>query len=101
VRAELDALPSSLFVYGDRVPLEYEVERGAGVARLRRKEGQARRLQPKDLPELDRPLRFTVVRGRREAVRADSVEELHARLQTLTRDERRRLTRGGRRRRRR
>ncbi len=101
VRAELDALPSSLHLYGDRVPLEYEVDRGAGVARLRLKEGQARRLQAQDLPPVDRPLRFMVVRGRREAVRADSIEELHSRLQTLTHEERRRLTRGGRRRRRR
>src|SRR5438309_2683943 len=63
VRHELDALPSSIHLYGDRVPVDYEVERGAGVIRLRLKEGQARRLQPRDLPPLDRPVRFTVLRG--------------------------------------
>jgi hypothetical protein len=77
------------------------VEQGVAVARLRLKEGQARRLQPQDLPAFDRPLRFTVVRGKREAVRADSIDELRQRLSGLTRDERARLVRGGGKRRRR
>jgi len=101
MRDALDALPSSVHLYGDRVPVDYEVERGTGVVRLRLKEGQARRLQPSDLPAFDRPVRFTVLRGRREAVRADSLEELRTRLAGLTRDERRRLVRAGQRRRRR
>jgi hypothetical protein len=100
-RQELEALPSSIHLHGDRVPVDYEVEAGGGVMRLRLKEGQARRLQPRDLPPLDRPVRFTVLRGKREAVRADSVEELHRQLSGLTRDERARLVRGGRRGRRR
>ena len=100
-RAELEALPASLHLYGDRVPIDYEVERGAGVIRLRLKEGQARRLQARDLPTLDRPVRFAVLRGKREAVRADSLDELRDRLRGLSRDERRRLVRAGRRRRRR
>jgi len=51
---------------------DYEVEQGVGVVRLRLKEGQARRLQPRDVPPLDRPVRFTVLRGKREAVRSES-----------------------------
>src|SRR6266705_2851337 len=97
VRAALEALPSSLHLYGDRVPLEYEVDQGRGVARLRLKEGQARRLQARDLPRFDRPLRFTVVRGKREALRADSLEELRRQLSGLPREERARLQRSGRR----
>jgi len=97
VRSALEGLPSSLHVYGDRVPLDYEVEQGHGVARLRLKEGQARRLQPRDLPRFDRPLRFTVVRGKREALRADSLEELRRQLSGLPREERARLQRSGRR----
>src|SRR5439155_157967 len=97
VRAALEALPSSLHLYGDRVPLEYEVDQGRGVARLRLKEGQARRLQARDLPRFDRPLRFTVVRGKREALRADSLEELRRQLSGLPREERARLQRAGRR----
>ena len=100
VRHQLDALPASIHLYGDRVPLDYEVEQGGGVIRLRLREGQARRLQPRDVPALDRPVRFTVLRGKREAVRAASVEELHRQLSGLSREERARLVRGGRRRRR-
>ena len=97
MRAALEGLPSSLHLYGDRVPLDYEVEQGRGVARLRLKEGQARRLQARDLPPFDRPLRFTVVRGKREALRADSLEELRRQLAGLPREERARLLRSGRR----
>src|SRR5439155_4516317 len=39
-RARLDALPASLHLYGDRVPIDYEVENGVGVARLRLRDGQ-------------------------------------------------------------
>jgi hypothetical protein len=101
VRAHLDALPASLHLYGDRVPLDYDVESSGGVVRLRLKEGQARRLRPQDLPALDRPVRFTVIRGKRPAVRADSFEEMRRQLGDLPRAERTRLVRGGRRPRRR
>jgi len=98
VRARLDALPASIHLYGDRVAVEYDVEQGTGIARLQLKEGQARRLQAGDLPAFDRPLRFTVLRGKRPAVRADSLEDLRRQLTGLGREERVRLSRGGRRR---
>jgi hypothetical protein len=88
-RRRLDALPSSLHLFGDRVAVDYEVEQGTGVARLRLKEGQARRLTDRDLPVLDRPVRFTVLRGKREAIRADSLAELRGRLEAAARDGRR------------
>jgi ATP-dependent RNA helicase HrpA len=100
-RVRLDALPASLPVYGDRAALDYEVEGGTGVVRLRLKEGQARRLRLEDLPPLDRPLRFTVTRGRRPAFRADSLADLQRQLRDLPHAERARLVRGGRRPRRR
>jgi ATP-dependent helicase HrpA len=100
-RARLDAFPASLHLYGDRVPLDYEVEQGVGVVRLRLKEGQARRLRPADLPPLDRPLRFSVLRGKRPAVRADSLDDMRRQLTELPRAERGRLLHGGRRPRRR
>jgi len=81
--ARLDSLPGSAAVFGDRVPLDYEIENGKGVARIRLRMGQARRLQAKDVPALDRPLRFTVLRGRRPAIRADTLEELHHQLAAL------------------
>jgi hypothetical protein len=83
-RQRLDALPSSVFLYGDRVPVDYDVEPGVGgVVRLRLKEGQARRLHPRDLPSFDRPVRFTVTRGKHEAVRASSLDELRSGLRRL------------------
>jgi hypothetical protein len=100
-RRALDALPASVHLYGDRVPVDYEVEQGIGVVRLRLKEGQARRLQARDLPPFDRPLRFTVLRGKRDAVRSDTLEDLRRQLSGLSRGERERLARGGRRGRRR
>jgi len=95
-RRALDALPSSVHLYGDRLSVDYEVEQGVGVVRLRLKEGQARRLQAGDLPAFDRPVRFTVLRGKREAVRSDTVEDLRRQLSGLTREEKTRLARGGR-----
>ena len=97
VRQTLEALPASIHLYGDRVTLDYEVEQGVGVVRLRLKEGQARRLQARDLPPFDRPVRFTVLRGKREAVRSDTVDDLRRQLSGLTSAERARLVRGGRR----
>jgi len=100
-RDRLDALPSSVFLYGDRVPVDYDVDQGVGVVRLRLKEGQARRLHPRDLPTFDRPVRFTVTRGKHEAVRASSLDELRLGLRTLGSAHRARVMRGGRRPRRR
>ncbi|HEY6808222.1 MAG TPA: DEAD/DEAH box helicase [Gemmatimonadales bacterium] len=100
-RARLDALPSSVHVFGDRVPLEYDVEGGVGVARLRIKEGQARRLTPQALPALDRPLRFTILRGKRDAIRASDLDDLRRQLSSVPRTERARTQRRGRRPRRR
>lgn len=94
-RRALEALPASVHLYGDRVPVEYEVERGVGVVRLRLKEGQARRLQPRDVPPFDRPVRFTVLRGKREAVRSDTLDDLRRQLSGLSRGERQRLARAG------
>lgn len=83
-RQRLDALPSMVRLHGDAVPLEYEVVGGAGVVRLRLREGQARRLTPQQLPSLDRPLRFAVIRGGESSLRADSLEELASLLKNST-----------------
>ena len=94
-RHRLDALPDSVHLYGDRVPVDYDVEQGIGVVRLRLKEGQARRLQLRDLPPFDRPVRFTVLRGKRDAVRSESLDDLRRQLSGLSRGERQRLARSG------
>ena len=100
-RIALDALPKSALVYGDRVPLDYEIENNEGVVRMRIREGQARRLRSEDLPNVDRPLRFTVARGKQTAVRASDLETLHRALASLPRRKERRHSRKHHRRRRR
>jgi hypothetical protein len=82
-RKALQALPDKVHLMGDMVPLDYDLEGATPVVRIRLKEGQARRLRQRDLPELDRPLRFTVTRGQGSAVRARSLEELQRALKNL------------------
>jgi ATP-dependent helicase HrpA len=88
-RERLLALPTKVRLLGDTVPIHYEVTPEGGVARLHLREGQVRRLHADDLPELDRPLRFAVVRGTRPAAEADTLEEARTALAELEREERR------------
>jgi hypothetical protein len=66
------------------IPIDYDVEEldgvKRGVARLRLPEKVARNLTDEELPELDRPIRFVVLRGQRGAVRASSLDELQEQL---------------------
>jgi hypothetical protein len=89
-RERLDALPGSAHVLGDRVPIEYRVEAGRGVAWLKLREKQAGRLRAEHLPHLPMPLRFSVMQGRREIARAATLEELATVLARLTTRRRRR-----------
>jgi hypothetical protein len=84
-RERLETLPSALHIRGDAVPLDYEVLNGEGIARVRLREGQARRLRREELPELDRPLHFAVQRGRHAPLLADSVPELQSLLRRAPR----------------
>jgi ATP-dependent helicase HrpA len=102
-RRRLDALPGMLRLKGDAVPLEYEVEGGKAFARLRLREGQARRLTAAELPPLDRPLRFAVTRAGESPLRTETLEELKELLRspgrrTQTHRHRPAPRRGGRRR---
>jgi hypothetical protein len=75
-RERLEALPQRVHLKGDAVPLDYEIQNGEGVARVRLREGQARRLRADELPRLDRPLRFAVQRGRHPPLLADTIPAL-------------------------
>jgi hypothetical protein len=79
-RARFLALPDTVVIRGRDVPIDYDVEtvdgRSRGVARLRLPEKLARTLTEDELPSLDRPVRFTVLRGPRGAVRAATLDEL-------------------------
>lgn len=95
-RERLDAMPGSARIFGDRVPIEYQLEGGRGVAWLKLREKQAGRIREADLPSVPFPLRFSVIRGQREVARAASLEELRLVLRRL--DTRRQtMRRGGRR----
>ncbi len=84
VRATLDRLPRSVTVRDREVEIDYDVEERdglrQGVARLRLPEKIARSMTAAEIPQLDRPVRFVVLRGQRGAVRADELEELQERL---------------------
>jgi hypothetical protein len=76
-RELLMALPSGVRIGGDMVTIDYEVEEGTGgVVRMRLREGQARRLQERELPRVDRPIRFAIARGAHPPLVADSLAEL-------------------------
>ena len=76
-RDELMSLPSAVRIGGDMVAMDYEVEEGTGgVVRMRLREGQARRLQERELPRVDRPIRFSIARGAHPPLVADSLAEL-------------------------
>ena len=80
VRARLDRLPSFVTLRDREVEIDYDVEerdgKRHGVARLRLPEKIARSLTAEEIPHLDRPVRFVVLRGQRGAVRADDLQEL-------------------------
>jgi len=100
-REQLGELPSRIHLRGDAVPLDYEVRNGQGIARVRLREGQAKRLRIDELPRLDRPLVFAVQRGRHPPILADSIPDLQALLQRPAHasddEEHNRSHRGGRR----
>jgi hypothetical protein len=75
-RARLMALPSLTTIRDKDIPIDYDVEDGTGVARLRLPEKMARTLVDDELPDLGRPLRFIVTRGQRGAVRAPTLSDL-------------------------
>jgi ATP-dependent helicase HrpA len=84
VRNRLSELPGQVMIRDRGVDIDYDVEEGdgkrIGVARLRLPEKLARTLTAAELPKLDRPVRFVVLRGQRGAVRSDTLDDLQERL---------------------
>jgi hypothetical protein len=80
-REQLLSLPDAVFIRDREVELDYEVEEDEageplGVVRLHLPEKLARSLVEEELPLFDRPVRFVVGRGRRGALRADTLLDL-------------------------
>jgi hypothetical protein len=80
IRDRLSSLPNTVRIRDRDVDIDYDVEERdggrRGVARLRLPEKIARTLSEGEIPRLDRPVRFVVLRGQRGAVRADTLDEL-------------------------
>ena len=84
VAARIARLPSSVIIREREIPIDYDVEEKDGtrtpVARLRLPAKVAKNLTESELPSLDRPIRFVVLRGQRGAIRADTIAELQEEL---------------------
>jgi hypothetical protein len=84
IRERYADLPETVVIRDREIDIEYDVEESdgtfSGIARLRLPEKLARSLSEHELPALDRPLRFVVIRGQRGAIRADSLDELQEAL---------------------
>ena len=91
-RAKWMALPNEVEIRERVIGMHYEIEESEGgprgVVRLQLPEKIARSLVEQELPTLDRPLRFTVSRGARGAVRGDTLGEVQDALaRPFSRDE--------------
>ncbi len=90
-RARLSALPGAAELRDRTVPMHYEIEDTPGgplgVVRLVIPEKIARGLIREELPDVDRPMRFTVTRGGRGSVKAGSLEEIADALERPYTDE--------------
>lgn len=75
-RVALDQLPATVRLFGDTTAIEYDIDRGQGVIRLRLRDGQARRMTEDDVPAFDRPVRFQVLRGEDSPIEAETLAML-------------------------
>jgi ATP-dependent helicase HrpA len=69
------SLPGTVEIRGEEYPLDYYVEEGVGLVRARLPEKALWHIEETDIPTLDRPLHWTVLRGKREAIRAATLAE--------------------------
>ncbi|HEU4560343.1 MAG TPA: helicase-related protein [Longimicrobium sp.] len=76
------SLPGEIELDGEAYPLDYSVEEGQGVVRARIPAKLVYRIEDADVPvlELGRPLQWTVVRGKKDPIVADSIEAARLRL---------------------
>lgn len=92
-REHLDALPTSIHVLGDTVPLDYRVTDQGPMVRMTLRPGQVRRLREELLPTFDRPLLLAVQRGE-QLLEAPTVARLQELLEAFVdREPRRRRPR--------
>jgi hypothetical protein len=80
------SLPDTVSIRGAEYPLDYGLEGDTAIARARIPEKIMWQLTESDLPVLDRPLQWTVLRGKKGAVRASTLAEARE-LVTMSRAE--------------
>jgi len=76
------ALPGEIELDGESYPLDYSVEEGVGVVRARIPAKLVYRIEDADVPVLEtgRPLGWTVIRGKKDPIQAESIEAARLRL---------------------
>lgn len=74
-RARWMALPDTIWIGMREYPLDYAFEGETPVVRARIPAKTLNEVDEEDLPALDRPLHWTVTRGKHEAIRAATIEE--------------------------
>jgi hypothetical protein len=74
------SLPDSISIGGQEFPLDYHLDGDVPVVRARIPEKVLEYVDESALPELDRPLHWTIIRGKREAVRAATLDEARAQI---------------------
>ncbi|CAN5125618.1 hypothetical protein BH24GEM2_BH24GEM2_02380 [soil metagenome] len=74
-RARWAALPDTITLVGDEYPLDYAFEGDTPVVRARIPAKLLPQISERDLPAFDRPLHWTVVRGKKDAIRAATLAE--------------------------
>jgi ATP-dependent helicase HrpA len=78
------ALPDAVNLRGSEYPLDYAIEDDTAIVRVRIPEKILWQLEEWDTPRLDRPVHWTVLRGKKGAVRAASLDEAKE-MATMTR----------------
>ncbi len=90
------SLPDHVYLEGREYPLDYAFEDGEPVVRARIPAKLLNYIDEEDIPELDRPLHWTVTRGKRDAIRAATLQEARdAMLRERPEDPPHRPKRGG------
>jgi ATP-dependent helicase HrpA len=98
-RARWMALPDHIWIADRSYPLDYVLEGDQAVVRARIPAKTLNEVDESELPELDRPLHWTVTRGKHEAIRAATLDEARVAVRetsSTTRDRARAQEEGGR-----
>ena len=79
-RSRWEALPDTITLGGEEYPLDYGFERETPVVRARIPAKLLPHVKEEELPAFDRPLQWTVLRGKQGAIRAATLDEARERV---------------------